>query len=76
MREQQVIGRDEHGHQIDLVVAAAQDPPQIAESLRKQVIEGGWLDASADPDAEGAFWAGFQHGVRAYLVETEIGMQN
>jgi hypothetical protein len=77
-REHGVVARSD-GHAIDPVAAAAQEPPRIAESLRRVIMDAGIrerLDASEDPDAEGAFWAGFRDGVRAYLVEVDVGTAN
>jgi hypothetical protein len=76
MRVQGAQAVDAEGRTYDLVAEAAKEPPVIAAQVRDLIMEGGMrerLDASEDPDAEGAFWAGFRDGVRAYLVELDIG---
>jgi hypothetical protein len=61
----------------DMVIEGmALDPPSIPEGIVDEIREVGMrerLDASEDPDAEAAFWAGFAHGVRAYVVEVRLG---
>jgi hypothetical protein len=60
----------------DPVAAAADDPHRIDDASRAAIMDDEMrarLDANADPNAEDAFWAGFQLGVRAYLVEQQIG---
>jgi hypothetical protein len=74
------LGYDDEGEPLpDPVVEAAQEPPRIPTRTRDQIMNAGMrerLDESEDPDAEGAFWAGFCHGVRAYLVEVQVGSSN
>jgi hypothetical protein len=76
-REHGVIAHDADGNLIDAVAAAAQEPPHIAEDVRRYLMDTAGmrerLDASEDPDADGAFWAGFRDGVRAYLVRVRVG---
>jgi hypothetical protein len=76
-REGGVVALDAEGYEID-PAAAAEDPQSIAASVRDQIAAGmrERLDASEDPDAESAFWAGFRDGVRAYLAEIEMGGEN
>jgi hypothetical protein len=74
-RARGLVVTDAKGRKIDPLLAAAHKPPVIATEVRDQLMDEGMrerLDASDDPDAESAFWAGFGDGVRAYLVEVEI----
>jgi hypothetical protein len=68
---------DRDGHPVDVVAEAAKKPPQIPDDVRRMIMdEAGMrerLDASEDPDADGAFWAGFRDGVRAYIVLVRVG---
>jgi hypothetical protein len=45
----------------------------VPDDVREVVLEPGGmlkrLEASIDPNAEDAFWGGFVHGVRAFVVE-------
>ena len=79
-RENGITARDGDGNEIDPVAAAAQNPPHIAEATRHKIMDDGGMQerlaASDDPDAEGAFWAGFRDGVRAYLVRVRTGTDN
>jgi hypothetical protein len=79
-RKRGLSARDAGDNTIDPVVAAAAEPPRIAEQMRRWLMDDCGvrerLDASEDPDAESAFWGGFQSGVRAYLVEVETGTDN
>jgi hypothetical protein len=49
------------------------DGEQVPDDVREIVLgDGGMrdrLEASIDPNAEAAFWGGFVHGVRAFVVE-------
>jgi len=76
-REGGVVARDAEGNEID-PAAAAEDPQRLAAWARDQILAGmrERLDASEDPDAESAFWAGFRDGVRAYLAESQMGGEN
>jgi hypothetical protein len=66
------------GDKIDPVAVSAGDPQGIAAPVRDQITAAmrERLDASEDPDAESAFWAGFRDGVRAYLAEIQMGGEN
>jgi hypothetical protein len=66
------------GEKIDPLAVSAEDPQRIAASVRDQITAAmrERLDASEDPDAESAFWAGFRDGVRAYLAEIQTGGEN
>lgn len=68
---------DHEGLVRDPLVEAAKETPVLGVDTRDLImVEGGMrerLDASEDPDAESAFWAGFRDGVRAYLVVVEVG---
>jgi hypothetical protein len=63
---------------IDHVAVSAEHAQRIASSVRDQITAAmrERLDASEDPDAESAFWAGFRDGVRAYLAEIQTGGEN
>lgn len=49
------------------------DTEQVPDDVREVVLGDGRmrdrLEASIDPNAEGAFWGGFVHGVRAFVKE-------
>jgi hypothetical protein len=49
------------------------DTEQVPDDVREIVLGDGRmrdrLEASIDPNAEAAFWGGFVHGVRAFVVE-------
>jgi len=74
-REGDVVALDAEGNRIDPIAATAEDPQRIAASVRDQITAAmrERLDASEDPNAESAFWAGFRDGVRAYLAENPDG---
>jgi hypothetical protein len=76
-REGGVVALDAEGNEIDPAVAA-EDPQRLAAWARDQILAAmrERLDASEDPDAESAFWAGFRDGVRAYLAEIQMGGEN
>ena len=81
VRQHEVMAYDEDGRERDPVAEAARETPHIADDLRRSLMEEGGLrkrlDASEDPDAESAFWAGFRDGARAYLfylVELRSGV--
>ena len=59
----------------EVLDALAGDPPQVPSELYEHIMDGmaERLADGEDPDAEEAFWAGFVHGVRAFLVELQIG---
>jgi hypothetical protein len=59
--------------------ALAADTPHVPVQLRDLIMDSGMterLAESEDPDAESAFWGGFRQGVRAHIVEMEIGGDN
>jgi hypothetical protein len=66
------------GNKIDPIAASAGDPQRIAAPVRDQITAAmrERLDASEDPDAENAFWAGFRDGARAYQAEIQMGGKN
>ena len=76
-REGGVVALDDEGNEVD-PAAAAEDPQRLAAWARDQILAAmrERLDASEDPDAESAFWAGFRDGVRAYLAESQMGGEN
>lgn len=47
---------------------------QVPDDVRETVLDSmrERLEASIDPNAEGAFWGGFVHGVRAFVGEELI----
>jgi hypothetical protein len=57
-------------------LAALTDTGLVSAETRETVLAAGMrerLDASKDPDAEEAFWGGFVHGARAFVVEVKTG---
>jgi hypothetical protein len=76
------VWHDADGNRVGALTEAARDTPHIPDAVRAMILDadGGGiqerLDASEDPDAEGAFWAGFRDGVRSYLRWRRTGSQN